>query len=72
MRWTNREVRNILRLLRRPHNLDRERLIIMLRECTHAKDGREALLFTIDAAFDRSDPHQLTRYETIRRVDIAG
>jgi hypothetical protein len=44
----------------------------MLRECTHARDGREALLFAIDAAFDRSDAQQLIRYETIRRVDVAG
>lgn len=72
MRWTNREVRNILRLLRRPHRLDRERLVVMLRECTHARDGREALQLAIDAAFDRSDPQQLLRYETIRRVDVAG
>ena len=72
MRWTNREVRNILRLLRRPHRLDRERLVVMLRECTHARDGREALLLAIDSAFDRSEAQQLLRYETIRRVDIAG
>ena len=44
----------------------------MLRECTHARDGREALQLAIDAALDRSDPQQLLRYETIRRVDVAG
>ncbi|MDQ6767390.1 MAG: hypothetical protein M3Z41_06235 [Candidatus Eremiobacteraeota bacterium] len=45
---------------------------MMLRESLHARDGREGLLLAIEAAFDRSDSHQYLRYETIRRVDLAG
>src|ERR1700694_5677937 len=70
MRWTNSEVRHVLKLLRRPHLLERERLAVMLRECIGARDGREAVQTAIETAFDRKDPTQRALYETIKRVDM--
>jgi hypothetical protein len=70
MRSTNREVRLLLRLLRRPHALEREPLAIMLREAMHAASAFKAVVVAIDAAFDTSTPGGRLLKEVIRRCDI--
>jgi hypothetical protein len=70
MRSTNREIRLLLRLLRRPHALEREPLAIMLREALHAENAYKAVIAAIDAAFDVATPSGRQLKEIIRRCDI--
>jgi hypothetical protein len=70
MRSTNREIRLLLRLLRRPHALEREPLAIMLREATHADTAYKAVIVAIDSAFDAAIPSGRFLKEIIRRCDI--
>ncbi len=72
MRWTNLEVRKLLRLMRRPHALERERLAVLLRQATQKRDSREALRAVIEEAFDVSDDADRLRLEIIRRCDMEG
>jgi hypothetical protein len=70
MRSTNREIRLLLRLLRRPHALEREPLAIMLREATHAESAHKAVIAAIDSAFDPASSSGRLLKEIIRRCDI--
>jgi hypothetical protein len=70
MRSTNREIRLLLRLLRRPHALEREPLAIMLREALHVESTYKGVILAIDAAFDTSTPSGRLLKEIIRRCDI--
>jgi hypothetical protein len=72
MRWTNREIRLLLKLLRRPHALEREPLAVMLREALHADSARKAVLTTIESAFDTAAPGGRLLKEIVRRCDIDG
>jgi hypothetical protein len=72
MRWTNLEARKLLRLMRRPHALERERLAVLLRQATQKRDSREALRAVIEEAFDVSDDADRLRFEIIRRCDMEG
>lgn len=72
MRWTNLEVRKILRLLRKPRALELERLAVLLREALGAQDEAAALRTIIDAAFDSSNPIDRLRHELVGRCDIEG
>jgi hypothetical protein len=72
MRWTNHEVRRLLRLMRRPHALERERLAVLLREAAQARDARTAVERVIERAFDPSLPADRLRLEIIHRCDIGG
>jgi hypothetical protein len=70
MRSTNREIRLLLRLLRRPHALEREPLAIMLREATHAESAHKAVIAAVDSAFDPVTSSGRLLKEIIRRCDI--
>jgi hypothetical protein len=70
MRSTNREIRLLLRLLRRPHALEREPLAIMLREATHADSAHKAVILAVDSAFDSATPSGRMLKEIIRRCDV--
>ncbi|GEM_PF-2022041 len=72
MRWANQETRNLLRLMRRPHALERERLAVMLREATRAPDARYALQQIIESTFDKSIAADRLRYAIIQRCDVGG
>jgi len=72
MRWTNLEVRKILRLLRKPHKLELERLAVLLREAVGSDDEAAALRTIIDRAFESASPTDRLRLEIIRRCDIEG
>jgi hypothetical protein len=72
MRWTNHEVRRILRLMRRPHALERERLAVLLREAAQTRDARAAVELAIEKAFDPASSADRLRLEIIRRCDIGG
>jgi hypothetical protein len=72
MRWTNLEVRKLLRLMRRPRALAQQRLAILLREALRAADERQALEKIIEEAFDSSSPTDRLRLDIIRRCDFAG
>lgn len=52
--------------------LERERLAVMLRECTQAGSARQAVQLAIESAFDQRDPAQRPLLETIQRVDLNG
>ena len=54
MRRSNQEVRKLLHLWRRPHQLERERLAVMLRQAVAAIDARAALQWHIPSAPARS------------------
>ncbi|MDQ6780398.1 MAG: hypothetical protein M3Z37_04490, partial [Candidatus Eremiobacteraeota bacterium] len=65
------DVRKLLRLLRRPHLLERERLAILLRQAAGTATAREALLGVIDQIFGAS--HEGRRlHEIIQRCDMRG
>jgi hypothetical protein len=70
MRSTNREIRLLLRLLRRPHALEREPLAIMLREALHAESAYKAVIVAIETAFDQASPSGRQLKEIVRRCDI--
>ena len=72
MSWTHQEVRKLLRLMRRPPALERERLAVLLREALQTRDARAAIQRVIDAAFDCSNQADCLRLETVRRCDIGG
>lgn len=72
MRWTNLEVRKLLRLLRKPQALSLERLAVLLREAVGADDEAEALRGIIDRAFESSSPTERLKLDIIRRCDIEG
>lgn len=72
MFWTHQEVRKILRLMRKPHALERERVAVLLREATSARDARVAVQQAIERAFDPSNPADRLRLEIVRRCDVGG
>jgi hypothetical protein len=72
MRWTNLEVRKLLRVMRRPRALAEQRLAVLLREALRAADEREALERIIKEAFGTTSPTDHLRLEIIRRCDIEG
>ncbi|HKW44418.1 MAG TPA: hypothetical protein VJN22_02100 [Candidatus Eremiobacteraceae bacterium] len=72
MRSTNREIRLLLKLLRRPHALEREALAIMLREALHAENAHSAVMMAIDSAFDTATSNGRLLKEIIQRCDIDG
>lgn len=72
MRWTNKEVRNLLKLMRRPHLLERQRLAIMLREASGAASARDAIYQVIKNAFDPANSADRTLLESIERCNIRG
>ncbi len=72
MRWTNQEIRNLLRAMRRPHALERERLAVMLREAMGTRDARTAIQSIIERSFDTSSPADRLRLEIVRRCDVGG
>ncbi|MDQ6767487.1 MAG: hypothetical protein M3Z41_06720 [Candidatus Eremiobacteraeota bacterium] len=72
MRWTNLEVRKLLRLSRRPELLERERLAVLLRVATQTTHARAALEQVVEAAFDRTNSADRLRLEIIERCDMNG
>jgi hypothetical protein len=68
----HREIRRLLRLMRRPNALDREPLAIMLRESLRTNTSREAALKTIASAFDVETANGRLLREIVQRCDIAG
>jgi hypothetical protein len=72
MRRSNQEVRKLLHLWRRPHQLERERLAVMLRQATNAIDARAALQCVMAQTFDRTNAGDRLRFESIERCDVEG
>lgn len=65
------DVRKLLRLLRRPHLLEKERLAILLRQAVGCENAREALATVIDQTFGSSYDDQRLR-EIVQRCDVRG
>ena len=65
------DVRKLLRLLRRPHLLEKERLAILLRQAVRSESAREALLGVIEQTFGPSYDAQRLR-EIVQRCDVRG
>jgi|SRR5579872_4385229 len=66
------EIRRLLRLMKRPHALDREPLAIMLREALRTDTSREAVLKTIESAFDVGMANGRLLREIVQRCDLDG
>lgn len=72
MQAANKEVRALLRSLRRPRAAESEKLGLMLQKAYGTPTARDAVIAVIDEAFsDRSHAARLGR-ETIERCDIRG
>jgi hypothetical protein len=68
----NREIRLLLRSLRRPRATENDRLALMLRDAYGAPTARAAVLAVIDEAFsEKSRTAEIAR-EVIERCDIRG
>lgn len=66
------EIRRLLRLMKRPHALDREPLALMLREALRTDTSREAVLKTIESAFDVGIANGRLLREIVQRCDVNG
>jgi hypothetical protein len=68
----NREIRMLLRSLRRPRGAESDKLGLMLRDAYGTRTARAAVLVVIDEAFSEKSPAAEMAREIIERCDIRG